>query len=270
MQRSITPVSARTFFLVTILISLLVWSPALLNHFKLATPPPLVAGLSQLFGILMPAVIASILTARAGGKAALRQLFGRLTTWRVGWQWWAAAALLHPALLLLIAIPFNLLGNLSTVTPGYLIVQLIMLTLTVLGEEIGWRGVGLPALQKQHSALRSSLIIGALTAIWHIPFWLIIGNLEQFGVGYMLMNCLYVFLPSIFLSWIFNHTRASLLMPVVFHFCFNIVNVALLQTTNNIGAYSMLLICDGVLALLLVSRLEPDADQAMYRAQAAS
>jgi membrane protease YdiL (CAAX protease family) len=36
------------------------------------------------------------------------------------------------------------------------------------GEELGWRGFALPALQTKYSALTSSLIVGSLWALWHI------------------------------------------------------------------------------------------------------
>lgn len=36
-------------------------------------------------------------------------------------------------------------------------------------EELGWRGIALPALQKCYSALISSLILGLAWGIWHLP-----------------------------------------------------------------------------------------------------
>ncbi|MEM3672878.1 MAG: CPBP family intramembrane glutamic endopeptidase [Candidatus Bathyarchaeia archaeon] len=46
---------------------------------------------------------------------------------------------------------------------------LIVSFLTNMWEEIGWRGYALPALQKKHDALISSLIVGVFWAFWHWP-----------------------------------------------------------------------------------------------------
>jgi uncharacterized protein len=47
--------------------------------------------------------------------------------------------------------------------------ELAIGALFALGEEIGWRGFLVPALLRTHSFLRTSLIVGALWAVWHLP-----------------------------------------------------------------------------------------------------
>ncbi len=62
---------------------------------------------------------------------------------------------------------------------------------------------------------------------------------------------------TLYLTWIFNHTQSSLLMAVALHVTFNIVNTALLPVTLNIGAFSLFIIFQWILALFLIRRLEP-------------
>ena len=38
-----------------------------------------------------------------------------------------------------------------------------------LGEELGWRGFALNELQKKHSPIKSSIIIGFWWGLWHLP-----------------------------------------------------------------------------------------------------
>ncbi|HSO63654.1 MAG TPA: CPBP family glutamic-type intramembrane protease [Ornithinibacter sp.] len=39
--------------------------------------------------------------------------------------------------------------------------------------KVGWRGVALPALQAQGGPVRASVILGLVTATWHVPYWVI-------------------------------------------------------------------------------------------------
>jgi len=50
------------------------------------------------------------------------------------------------------------------------------------GEEIGGRGYLLPRLQARHGAFLSSLIIGVIWAVWHVPKFLVPGNAIPAGV----------------------------------------------------------------------------------------
>jgi membrane protease YdiL (CAAX protease family) len=254
-----------TFFALTYALSWLIWVPLVLSHFEIGPfrIPEGVSNVVRLLGVLMPATAALWLTARAGGRSQIKSLLGRLTIWRVGWQWWAAAGLVHPVLLLSIGLAYNWLGGDPPVTsvppvpPVALAVNVFFLTLATLGEEIGWRGVAFPALQQRHSALTSSVILGLVWATWHLPFWLLLDTYAQYGLGYLALNYLLILPMSMYITWVYNHGRSSLLLAVAFHITFNIVNVALLPVTTNIGAFGWVIVAEWVLAALVFLRLEP-------------
>jgi uncharacterized protein len=258
-------ISMLHFFGLTYLLSWMIWIPLTLSHFGIGPLhiPEGISAIVRLFGVLMPSVAAMILTWRAAGSAEVKKLLGRLKIWRVGWGWWAAAALVQPALLLLTALVYNLFWGNPPVTPSpigsasALIVNVFFLLIATLGEEIGWRGVALPGLQAKHTALVASLVLGLLTAVWHIPFWLLLDTFDQFGINYIILNFLMILPLTFYLTWIFNHTQSSLLMAVALHVTFNIVNTALLPVTINIGAFSLFIILEWILALLIIRRLEP-------------
>jgi uncharacterized protein len=62
-------------------------------------------------------------------------------------------------------------SKIPLVLPGYV----MLLLLEAAGEEIGWRGYALRGLQANLSALASTLIIGVVWALWHLPLFFIVG-----------------------------------------------------------------------------------------------
>lgn len=265
MRSDATPVRPWTFFALTIIMSWLIWIPLTLSHLGIG-PFHIPEGTSngvRLLGVLMPAIAALLLTARAGGRDAVRSLLGRLTIWRVGWRWWAMAVLVSPGLLVLSGLVYNWFGGQPPITlppqtsAVVLMISIIFLLIATLGEEIGWRGVALPALQQRHSALSASLILGAVWATWHLPFWLLLDTYAQYGVRYLVLNYLLVVPMTPYITWLYNKGRSSLLLPVAYHISFNLVNVALLPVTPNVGAFAIFIATQWVVALLVVRRMLP-------------
>ena len=55
---------------------------------------------------------------------------------------------------------------------GVSIATFVMSLLSNTWEEVGWRGFALPRLQKNHSALAATLVVGVLWGMWHVPLFL--------------------------------------------------------------------------------------------------
>lgn len=265
MKTSTKQIHPGTFFLLTFLLSWIIWIPLDLSHFGIGplSIPEGISNIVRLLGVLMPATVALILTGWSSGREGLQSLLNRLTIWRVGGKWWAAATLIQPALLLLAALAYNLIVSKPPLSPvpigsmAALFVTCIFLLIAALGEEIGWRGVALPTLQGRYSALASSVILGLLWGAWHIPFWLLMDTIDQFGSMYLALN--FLLLPlTFFITWIFNHTRSSLLMPVILHLTFNIVNTVLLPVTSYLTAFAFFIILNWLAVLPILRRLSPD------------
>jgi len=251
------------FFTLTFVLSWLIWIPLTLSHLGIG-PFHIAEGVSmlvRLLGVLMPATAALILTAQAGGGQAVRRLLAMLTVWRVGWGWWGAAVVAQPLLLILSALLFNGSGGQpalvwsTQLSIGGWIAYGVMLTVAVLGEEIGWRGVALPALQRQYSALTASVLLGFVHATWHLPFWMLQETYDQYGVGYLLLSYLFVFPMTLYINWLFNRSRSSVLLVVACHLAFNLVNVAWLPVTVSPGAFAILTGIECGVALLILPRL---------------
>jgi membrane protease YdiL (CAAX protease family) len=180
-------------------------------------------------GALSSSLAAIILVVVEGRKGGLRELLSRFLIWRVGLQWWAVALFFAVIPSVAALYLFSLLGgppvDWSEFPPLYTVVPMfIFLTVAAgIGEEFGWRGFLLPRLQTRHNALVSSLIIGVMWAIWHIPQFFIQGTFQydlqsQGGLlPAVLSFSLFVIVSSIWFTWIFNNTSGSVLLAAVMH-----------------------------------------------------
>jgi uncharacterized protein len=200
------------FFVITYAVSWSLWIPRAVLREEL---PGGLSFVMMLLGSLVPSAAAILLVALTQGRGGVRALLGRLLRWRVGARWYLvvlAVPLLVPCAFLLggrapvteLAVPAMLSIFLFSIFPG-----------SALGEEIGWRGFALPRLQARHSALAASLALGPVWALWHLPLWLTgsaghpLGLYPAFAVSVVAVSVLY--------TWIYNSTRGSLLLVVLFH-----------------------------------------------------
>jgi membrane protease YdiL (CAAX protease family) len=258
------PFPVWSFFALTYFLSWLIWIPLALAHFGLG-PVWISEELSsvvRLLGVLMPAAAALILTAAVGGRAAVGSLMARLLLWRVRWVWWLAAIAVFPALLLAAALLYSRFTGQPVLTvviesPSALLVNIIFLAIAAAGEEIGWRGVALPALLRKFRPIQASLILGLLWATWHLPFWVLLDTWSEFGPLYFVLNYLFIVPMTLYMTWFFIHSRSSVLLPVASHLTFNILNVAVVSVTASTGAFALFI----ALVWLLVAGISPSLKQ---------
>jgi uncharacterized protein len=93
-----------------------------------------------------------------------------------------------------------------------------------LGEELAWRGFALPRLLLQHNALVASLILGVLWALWHVPLiWTEGASMYQQPIWLMLVD---IPANSVLFTWVFLHTRGSVLLAMLLHGASNLFNVS--------------------------------------------
>ena len=183
--------------------------------------PPLVA---LLIGSWLPNGIGLLVTGLAGGRAGLHELLGRVVLWRISIKWYAIASFVPAAVAFLAIGLYALFGSLvPDFASADMLLPLILLAVFTgaTGEELGWRGTALPRLQARWNVLTSSLVVGVLWGLYHLPSFLLSGMpLENapfiaFMVGTVGINVL--------ISWIFNHTGGSLIMMFLFHFALNFI-----------------------------------------------
>lgn len=198
------------FFFLAFLLSWAIWPLLLLNPGS----SPLVP-----FGPLLAALL---VTALAGGWRDVAALLAQLTRWRVHPLWFVVA----------VVGPFVLTGlagatavTLGAPSPGFGvyadwvgILTTLVATAVVIGvfEEVGWRGFALPRMQRDHSALWAALVLGVVWAVWHVPE-LVSDPSERELVPYLLA----ILSWSVLITWLYNSTRGSLPVVILFHAAVN-------------------------------------------------
>ncbi len=90
-----------------------------------------------------------------------------------------------------------------------------------IGEETGWRGFALPRLQARHDALRATLLLSVGWGLWHVPSFFGNSGFADFGPVDIVGWFIGLVLGAIFLTWLYNSTRGSLMAIVLWHGLFN-------------------------------------------------
>jgi len=225
------------FFALAFGLSWAVWVPAALASYDLIAFQ-MNATLGSLLGAFGPCFAAVITTAIYDGRAGFSMLFKRLLTWRVGLQWylfvlfWPAVLSLmktgiavalgsampdfsQPLLVRSYPLPPELLNTVPFVVFLPFVFLQQMLVGSAMGEEPGWRGYALPRMQARTSSLGASLLLGFLWSVWHLPFWLTKGNPAQ--ETFLGWSALGLVATTVLFTWVYNHTRGSLLLALLFH-----------------------------------------------------
>jgi membrane protease YdiL (CAAX protease family) len=212
--------------------SWIVWSPWVLGKdgaglLPIQIPQTVVGYLNATAILCGPTVAALIMTGTIEGRAGVRTLLGRLVLWRVGIRWYLFALVGVPLIMVVGTMIYSgelpklgALGSLSFL-PTYLLSFLLVVVLGgPLFEEIGWRGFALPRMEGLHGPLVASLILGVLWALWHLPEFLVPSWAASSGGGGISGIILFTLTALTFtfvITWVFNNTRASILIAILVH-----------------------------------------------------
>ena len=194
----------------------------------------------------------------------MRRLLDRYVLWRVGIQWYLFALLGVPLIMVLGTIIYS--GDLPNLRalggPSYLLSYLTSFVLVCvfggpLFEEGGWRGFALPRLERLHGPLLGTLILGVLWALWHLPEFLSPSWAATSGGGDILgitTFTIFAITVTVAITWVFNNTRASLLLAILVHTSVNTFTIPLAEIFPARAVESMapFLIGFGVVAVVLV------------------
>lgn len=89
-----------------------------------------------------------------------------------------------------------------------------------LGEELGWRGFAQMELQKKHSPLKASIIIGFWWGLWHLPIWFTTGLVGIELIKYIVFFMIALISTKIVMTAFYNLNQ-NLVIPIIIHQLFN-------------------------------------------------
>jgi membrane protease YdiL (CAAX protease family) len=109
-----------------------------------------------------------------------------------------------------------------------------------LGEEPGWRGFALRVLERRHSPLTASLVLGVMWGLWHAPLDLSHG----FGVSgpaAVLVRLVWTLPLAVLFTWIFDASGGSVVVALLMHTSLNYTVFLLDPPVNALALFTLLL-----------------------------
>jgi membrane protease YdiL (CAAX protease family) len=178
-----------------------------------------------------PTISAFVVTVRTEGREGMIALWKRFWSRRFTPLWLVVTLLFFP--LLFVYVRFTAMFLFSIEQPEFLLLSepwlfippfLASILHGGLSEEFGWRGYALTGLQARFDATSSSIIMGIVEGLWHLPLAFMPGYAGWEGRALIIFFVWWIPV-SIFRTWIYNNTNGSVLAAVLFHAMGNTVTL---------------------------------------------
>jgi membrane protease YdiL (CAAX protease family) len=171
-----------------------------------------------LLAVYSPAISGLVVAWHRLGRSGLRAFFARLGMLRMPAANWLFLVVGIPAIVYAGAAISGTAGDSPVFSPWYTAVPALLAMMFLAGtwEEIGWRGVAQPLLQRRFSPATSGVIVGVVWALWHLPAFALSGTVQSaWAVGPYFIGVVAI---SVIMAWFFNASRGSLLVAWLIHF----------------------------------------------------
>lgn len=125
-----------------------------------------------------------------------------------------------------------------------------------LPEEIGWRGYALDNLLKRHGFITSSLMLGLIWGMWHLPMFFIVGTYQNDLLNesvFLAFDFLIAIISSsVIYSLVYYKNNNSILSAILFHFCVNFFGELFSLPANVMYIRTAVLVLFLVLLLIVI------------------
>ena len=191
------------------------------------------------------------------GEGVIR-LIKRGLNYRFEKKWWIPILLIFPIIsgvaLLIAVLAGEKLPDLFWISaPILILVRFVAYLFTggPLQEEFGWRGYALDRLQTRFNALISSIILGFMWGLWHLPYSFVgTDSIYLYSIIPLIISNILI---SILMTWLYNNTKGSLLVALLFHNMFIISIDSLPALNTQLGSlFYMIFLFATVIAVVAI------------------
>jgi uncharacterized protein len=205
-------------------------------------------------GGFVPSGVAFVLTGIYEGRSGVRSLLRRSVRFDLGLRWYltivgivVCGAIGQTAINYILGSPFSL-SLFATQIPSVL----PLLILGPLSEEYGWRGYLLVKLQKMWHPITSSVGVGLVWGLWHLPLFFLVGTSQhELSIPYLpfVVGAVAVSIP---MTWVNNNTRDSIWAAIFFHWLYTYVAQVTSTGVTRSVAYNWLEVLPYVVIAIIV------------------
>ena len=174
-------------------------------------------------GVFCPMLAAIILVYREDKRTGVVALLKRSFDFqRIKGKWWYAPILLIMPIATVLSFWVQRLSGVPVPIPQIVVFQALALCvgcfIGALGEELGWSGYAIDPMQARWGALKASILLGIIWAVYHY-----IGLLQAHrSIEWIAWWTLYTVAARVIMVWLFNHTGRSVFGMALFHMTINV------------------------------------------------
>lgn len=244
------------FFILTFILSWLLWVPAMLGREDVFLAQ--YSALLVILGGFVPSIVGLGLAFSSGKTRGVLILLKKALLFRFPIKWYILILLLMPSVTFVSLLLMKLTGDvgfpsllLPLLSPQPLLIIPLLLFFVIvqgpLGEEFGWRGYALDKMLRRWNPFVCSIILGFLWAVWHLPLFFIEGTIQNtlatqsfaaIFVGYTF----YTLMLSVLITVIYIRTGGSILSVLLFHAMANFSHGLFTVITLPYGGLSVIFI----------------------------
>lgn len=250
------------FFIVTLLISWLLWLPTVIHSNVQKLPGILL--LIGMFAGFAPSIIGLLFMKKEKGtdfKTTLKNKISKnfsikyillmlVFPLQAGFTLWLVKTLQSD---------FVVKNPISPAFYPIVFLQILFIG-GALGEEFGWRGFAQEKLEASHGILLGTLILGLVWSLWHLPLFFMENTVQSHLPIYqfMLQNTLLAF----FYTWFYHKTKGNMITMILLHAIMNTSSAIFPYWQSELGRFIGL----GLLVITLIIMYYKDRKTLLKRA----